>query len=247
VRRAAAGFGHRPVGFGVAAAVGQGCRGNDRALDTRQHHLGEGPRRVDPVPVETKVKLPPLESLDRQPVDHLGRALVAQRRQHIAPSRQLVLAAALKAAAGRLDASPPVAVQRVCFGIEALGQGLGQSGHRLSQALQRGGQHLRRREQARHRRPGVGLQAVGSLRARGPGIDLLAHVQQEALRRAMGRAARQALLPALTGQRARRAQHRLQRLAALRVVGHEVLDAPLEAAHSPGAAPVGLGAEQPAP
>ena len=122
------------------------------------------------------------------------------------------------------------------------GQALGQRPHRPQQGVQRLAQRLAALQQSR---------AWGAVQsASSPwGLSMLlarartssAHLDQEALQRAAGRAFADAPLPAFAGQDAGRFQDRLQGLACRLIARDQIVDPALQPAQ-----PSGLGADQPA-
>ncbi len=77
VAGAGAELGRRPVGGLVSALVGERRRRHQEPVGRFRHGPGEGPDRVNPVPMEAQIHVAASGALDAEPVDELGRRLSA--------------------------------------------------------------------------------------------------------------------------------------------------------------------------
>src|SRR5690606_5349354 len=68
---------YAPVRLGLAAAIRQGCRGNEYSMSTLQDGLSKRAGRVDPVPMQSDVHLASFDTVHRQPLDKVFRRLFA--------------------------------------------------------------------------------------------------------------------------------------------------------------------------
>ena len=255
-------LGGSPIVFRIAAAVPQRRRSDERAVGAPHDERSEGDRRVHVVAVHADIDVAPVDAGDREPIDKargvggvfdvLRQFLVGDRRrrhvrEHGAPRVELLAHAPLDAAHHGLDAL-------ALGGLQALGLRVEMRRELSREPHERPGDPGQRRLQGRRSLSHAGNQrvhrrfdavaAAGLRRAR---HDLAPHQREEALARALRRAAREPLVPVGTGQRVRCLQCVVEGLARGLAVRDQVFDPAAQAARAAGiAAPPRFRPQQPA-
>ena len=123
---AGARLGHRPVGFHVAAGIGQGGRGDGDAMGLGIDGIGERLGRVDPMAEHPGVDIAAVDSVHGEPVDENIRCLGLEGAEHVDPPGNQHFTAPGQSPANRLDAGARRAVEFVGVHVEAAAQAVAQ-------------------------------------------------------------------------------------------------------------------------